>query len=67
MSKLGLPHHGWSGETMPLASPIMPPRKAFSLLRLMHRLAAWRTRLSSHGEPLGKGQLPRPDVRLRVE
>ena len=32
----------------------------------MQRLAAWRTRLSSQGEPCGEGELPGPDMRLRV-
>src|SRR5262245_32480521 len=54
MSNLGLPHQGWPGGTVPLGTSIKPPNSCFRSSRLTHRLAAWRTRLSSHGEPSTK-------------
>jgi len=54
MSNLGLPHHGWPGGTEPLGTPIMPPSSLSRPGRSTHRLAAWRTRLSSQGEPSAK-------------
>src|SRR5450830_1036606 len=51
MSNAGLPHQGWPGGTVPLGMAIMPPSICLRPSRSTHRLAAWRTRLSSQGEP----------------
>ena len=39
------------GGTVPLGTPIIPPSSFSRPGRSTQRLAAWRTRLSSHGEP----------------
>ncbi len=54
LSKEGLPHEGWPGATVPFGIAISPPSSVFSSSRLTHRLAAWRTHLSSQGEPAAK-------------
>ncbi len=40
--------------TVPLGMAIMPPSSVFRPSRSTHKFAAWRTRLSSHGEPSAK-------------
>ena len=63
----GLPRQGWPGlERAGRRDHQAAQQPSFISSRLMQRLAAWRTRLSSQGEPSTNGELPRPDMRLRV-
>ena len=51
MSNFGLPNHGWSSNTTPLAGSAMKPSRRRRPSRSTQSCIAWRTRLSAVGAP----------------